>query len=150
MMLNSRNGRNQRGSVAEAAAALSLMLPILFFVMFVALEASQAYMIKESLSQASRQAARSLSLAYAQDPSIQYDRDKQNERVFDGIRLAGMLHSSEQFDDAQWNMDAVPPTVSVTVHYTSNQYGLRQFPYFDPLHLAGRFHIVGTSKAGLE
>jgi len=55
--------RRQHGvSIAEAAAALSLLLPLMVCVLYVVLESSYAYLIKSSLTEAARQAGRDLSI----------------------------------------------------------------------------------------
>ena len=143
--------RDSRGAgIAETAAAMSLMIPIIFAVLFVVVEASQAYMIKETLAQSARQAARDLSVQYGKSSAIQYDRSMQDVMVFDNIRVQNVINASEQFDDPVWNTTANPPTVSVHLTYTSNQYGLPPFPNPDPLHLGSNFILDATSTYRLE
>lgn len=127
-----------------------LLIPLIFTVLFIVLEASKAYMIKESLAQGARQAARDLAVAYGQNPSIENNRSLQDTMVFDNIKLAGAINASEQFDDPEWNTGAAPPTVTVTVHFTSGQNGLPRFPDPDPLKLGSNFHLDATSTYRLE
>jgi hypothetical protein len=145
-----RKNRGRGATIAEAGAALGLLLPLAFTVIFVVLEASYAYMIKSSLSQASRQAARDLAIAYGQNPSIQSDRSLQNVQVFDNIRIKDMVADSAQFEDPTFQTASDPPTVSVTVRYLGGQHGLPPFPNPDPLHLGSSFQITANSTYRLE
>ncbi len=127
-----------------------LLIPLVFLVLFVALEASKAYFIKESLAQGARQAARDLAVAYGQNSQIEYNPSMQDSMVFDNIRLAGVIASSEQFDAPVFNSGGSPPTVTVTVHYRGGQYGLPTFPNPDPLNLGSNFALDATSTYRLE
>ena len=143
--------RNQKGaSIAETAASLVIFLPILIAVLFVVLEASQAYLIKEGLSQGAREAARNLAVQYGQNSQIQFNRSMQDTMVFDNIQIHDIINSSTQFDDPVWNTNAIPPTVQVTVHYTSGQNGLPTFPNPDPLNLGNHFALDAVSTYRLE
>jgi len=136
--------------MAEAAAAIALLLPLLILVIFVVLEASYAYLIKNSLAQASREAARDLAVQYGQDPTIAGSRTLQNTQVFDKIRINKIVAASQQFDDPVFATGNDPPTVTVTVHYLSGQFGLPVFPNPDPLKLGANFKIDATSTYRLE
>jgi Flp pilus assembly protein TadG len=146
-----RYSRLSKGAtIAEAGAAMALMIPLLFAVLFVVLEASQAYMIKEALAQGARQAARNLAVEYGKDSAIQYRRDLQDAQVFSQIRLVNVINANEQFSDPVWNTSASPPTVTVTVTYTPNQHGLAPFPNPDPLNLGPNFVLNANSTYRLE
>ncbi|HEY9870146.1 MAG TPA: TadE/TadG family type IV pilus assembly protein, partial [Candidatus Obscuribacterales bacterium] len=133
---------NQGGvSIVEAAASLSLLLPLMMVIVFVVLEVSDAYLIKTSLSQGARRAARDLAVAYGQNPAVATSRSLQNAMVLDNVRIHNMINDSRQFDDPIFDTNATPHTVHVTVRYASNQYGLPPFPYPDPLNLGSRFAI---------
>ena|SRR5262249_8069635 len=149
-MRHARHRRKQGVSIAEAAAALALLLPLLFLVIFVVLEASYAYLIKNSLAQAAREAARDLAVQYGQDPSIAGSRTVQNTQVFDKIRINKIVADSTQFDDPVFATGIEPSTVTVTVHYRSGQFGLPVFPNPDPLKLGANFPIDATSTYRLE
>src|SRR5579864_3578788 len=127
-MLFQKRRTNRGSSIAETAAAMSLMLPLTFALIFAVLEASYFYMLKSSLSQAAREAARDLSVAYAQDPTVATDRTLQNTMVFDHIRIQNVINSDLQFDNPVFQTANDPPTVSATVHYSGGQYGLPTFP----------------------
>lgn len=127
-----------------------LLIPILFTVLFVVLEASKAYFIKESLSQGARQAARDCAVAYGSNNKIDGDRSLQDSFVFTNVKIPGVINDERQFDDAQFDANAVPPKVTVTVHYASGQYGLATFPNPDPLKLGNNFHLSATSTYRLE
>jgi Flp pilus assembly protein TadG len=143
--------RKQNGaSIAETAASLVLFLPILIAVLFVVLEASQAYLIKEGLSQAAREAARNLAVQYGSNSQIQYSRSMQDVMVFNNIHINNVVVSTNQFDSPTWDTAGIPPTVTVTVHYTSGKNGLSTFPNPDPLHIGKNFKLDATSTYRLE
>lgn len=141
---------NNGAVIAETAAAMVLLLPITICIIFVILEASQAYLIQQSLDQAAREAARNLAVQYGQNNSIAGNRITEDTLVFDGIRIRAIVNSSSQFEDPTWNTSGAPPTVSVKVDYTSGQNGLPAFPNPDPLHLGSNFKLSGSSTYRLE
>lgn len=137
-------------TIAETAASMIILVPVLFMVLYVVIEASKAYYLKEALSQGARQAARDMAIAYASNHNLEGNKSMQDQVVFDRVRIPNVINDSAQFDEAQFNSSAIPPTVSVTVHYTGGQYGLPTFPDPDPLRLGNTFHIQGTSTYRLE
>ena len=141
---------NRGVSIVEAAASLALLFPLVMLIVFVVLEASYAYLIRTSLSQAAQQAARELSVVYGQDPTISTDRSQQDSQVFNTIRITNIINNSQQFDNPLFDTTGNPPTVSVTVRYLSNQYGLPAFPSPDPLQLGNKYQITATSTYRLE
>jgi Flp pilus assembly protein TadG len=143
--------RQQTGSsIAEAAAAMGLLIPLIFAVLYLVAEVSQAYLIKETLAQAAREATRQMAIVYGQGEQIKDDRKLQNKLVFDRIRFSNVIHSSAQFKDPKWDLSGSPPTVSVTVSYTSGQYGLPVFPAPDPLNIGTKFCLEACSVYRLE
>lgn len=126
------------------------MIPLLIAILFVMLEASKAFMIKETLAQGARQAARNLAVEYGKDEQIQYNRSLQDALVFQNIRLKSVINANAQFSDPVWNTVATPPTVTVTVTYTPNQYGLPPFPNPDPLKLGNNFVLNAEATYRLE
>jgi Flp pilus assembly protein TadG len=143
------NRRQAHGiSIAETAASLVLLIPILFLVLFVIIECSKAYYIKDALAQGARQAARDMAIAYGQNKQIQYNRPMQ-DTVYDNVRIPSVINSSAQFDDAQFSSSA-SPTVTVTVRYTSGQNGLPKFPDPDPLKLGASFKLQASSTYRVE
>jgi Flp pilus assembly protein TadG len=138
-------------TIAEAGAALGLLLPLAFTLIFVVMEGSYYYLIKDSLSQASRQAARDLSIAYGQNGgTIANSRALQNSMVFDRIRIRNMVNASAQFDNPVFQTAAEPFTVSVTVRYTGGTNGLPTFPNPDPLRLGRNITLTASSTYRLE
>ncbi len=143
--------RDQRGfGMAETAASLSIMLPLVVTLIFVILEVSYAFMLESTLSEASRQAARDLAIAYGVNPLVATSRSLQNSMVFDSIRINNVLKNSQQFDTPVFQTTTDPATVSVQVRYLSNQYGLPAFPNPDPLHLGSKYQVVASSTCRLE
>jgi Flp pilus assembly protein TadG len=142
---------NESGiSIVEAAASLSLLLPLMIVIVFVILEVSGAYLIKTSLSQGARRAARDLAVAYGQNPAVAGSRSLQNAMVLDNVRIPNMINDSRQFNDPVFDTNTTPHTVQVTVKYASNQYGLPPFPHPDPLNLGSQFAISAESTYRLE
>jgi Flp pilus assembly protein TadG len=139
MQLRSRKG----ALLAEGVAAMAILLPILIVVLFVAIEASHAYLIKSSLSEAAREASRGLAVEYGKNPAIATDRSMQDSRVFDRVRIYNMVADSAQFDNPVFKTTADPPTVEVRVKYTGGQYGLPPFPNPDPLNMGDSLIIAG-------
>jgi Flp pilus assembly protein TadG len=127
-----------------------ILLPVLITILFVVVEASQAYMIKESLANGARQAARDLAVAYGQNSTIANNRSMEDSWVFDNIRIKNIINSDTQFDDPVWDTSGQPPTVTVTVNYTSGQNGLPPFPNPDPLKLGNNFKLNATATYRLE
>lgn len=148
--MSSRLRKSKGAGIAETAAALVLLIPLVFLVLYVVLEASKAYFIKEGLSQGARQAARDLAIAYGHTGSIENSRLTQDNMVLSNIKINGVINDPQQFDDPVFNSSASPPTVTVTVRYTGGQYGLPTFPHPDPLNLGGNFNLSATSTYRLE
>jgi len=143
--------RSERGvSIAEAAASMSLLIPLVVLLMFVVLEVSRAFFMREILDQAARQAARDLAIAYGQQPGLANSRSLQETLVFDKIRVQNIVNDSAQFSDPIFDTVSDPATVKVSVSYLSNQYGLPPFPDNDPLGLGNAFVLSGQSTYRLE
>jgi len=136
--------------LAEAAAALSVIVPVMVLIIFVTLEVSRAYFLSEILAQTARQGARNLAIAYGQQPGLANSRTLQNTMVFDNIRIHNVVNDSAQFDDPVFDTASDPATVKVNVRYLSNQYGLPSFPSPDPLKLGSRFVLSAESTYRLE
>lgn len=147
--------RAARGSsLVEAVASLALMLPSMVLVVFVTMEASQAYVICRSLNQGAYLAARELANYYKNDPSIQWDRSKQESIVYSHIRIPNAISGNAQFICAasDWSMTSSPPMVRVVVQYRGGQGSpaLPPFPNPDPLRLGSRFVISSSATYGLQ
>ena len=146
--------RKSGSAIVETAAVLVVMLPVFILVIFVALEACQAYMIIQALDQGAREAARNLAAAYASDKGIVTDVVAQDTYGFEPVRIHNIINSSNQFSTPVWyvpgDSTAAQPTVTVSVKYTPNQYGLPPFPNPDPLHIGSNFLLQSTSTYRLE
>jgi Flp pilus assembly protein TadG len=141
--------QRRRGAViAETGAALALFLPLAVLITFVGVEVSYAYLLKSSLSEGAREAARSLAIAYGVGTNV--DPGTAGEaKVFSNIRIHNVINDNQQFE-AQWKKDADPPTVTVTVKYASDKYGLPHFPNPDPLRLGDNFIVYGAATFRLH
>jgi hypothetical protein len=142
--------RKKGSTIVETAASLLLYLPILVTFLFVIMEVATFFMIKETLAQGARQAARDLAVVYGSNPGIVNSRAQQNTLVFDTIRFYNIINASAQFSNPTFNPNSTPPTVTVSVSYTGNQFGLPPFPNPDPLHLGSNFVLNSTSTYRLE
>jgi hypothetical protein len=136
-------------SLVEFAAALALLIPTVFVIIFAVIEATSAIMIYNTLSSAAHQAARSLAIAYWKDSDVSGDRGMQNTQVFDGIRYPNCIVDSRQFDDPTFALGADPPSVTVRVRFRGGQYGLPPFPNPDPLNL-GSIELSATATQALD
>jgi hypothetical protein len=142
--------RSQRGtSIAELAAALVVVLPLFVLILYVTLEACHAYLIKNGLNEATREAARDLAKAYDQNVLITDNRSLQDSEVLSKILIPGVLNSTAQFT-VQFNDTATPPNVSVTAVYEGGKYGLPPYPTINPLHLNNPYKIACQSVYRLE
>lgn len=142
------------GTLVESVAAIALILPLVVLVIFVTIEASQAYVICRSLNQGAYLAARELANCYKSDPSIQWDRAKQESMVYSNIRIPNMISSNSQFTctSSDWKLTSSPPTVRVVVRYLGGQGSpaLPSFPNPDPLKLGSSFVISSSATYGLQ
>lgn len=149
--MNQKYMRERKGQgLVESAAAMAVLIPLFMLILYVSSEISQAYMIKTAMTAAAHRAARNLAIAYWQNSSIANSRAAQESLVLDQIRIGSMIVDSQQFSDVTYELNATPPSVSVTVTYTGGQYGLAPFPNPDPLHLAQHFQISSTETHALE
>jgi len=142
--------RKKGSTIVETVASFVLYLPILVTFLFVIMEVATFFLIKETLAQAARQAARDLAVAYGSNHGIANSRTQQNTLVFDTIRFYNIINASAQFSNPTFNPNATPPTVTVSVSYTGNQFGLPPFPNPDPLHLGANFVLNSSSTYRLE
>ncbi|MBX9688206.1 MAG: hypothetical protein K2X27_15970 [Candidatus Obscuribacterales bacterium] len=137
-------------SIAEAAASMVLMIPLIILLTFVIWEVSYTCFLINNLSQASRLAARSMAISYGADPKIVDSRAAQDSIVFDQIRIPNIVNDSAQFDDPVFQTTTEPHTVRIKVRYLGGQHSLPPFPHPDPLNLQSRFQPVAESTFRLE
>jgi hypothetical protein len=142
--------RKQGAVIAEVAAAMAVLVPVVMAILLVTCEASYAYLLKGALSEGAREAARNLAIAYGLDPTIAGNRQVEDQKAFDKIRVLNIINSSAQFADPVWDTASDPPTVSVYVKYASDQYGLPHFPNPDPLNIGNSITISGQSTFRLQ
>lgn len=143
--------RSKSGAaIAEAAAAMVIMIPLMIMLLFATIELSYACFLINNLSQVARLAARNLAIAYGANPNIAGNRGLENSLVFDHIRLANLINDSSQFDEPVYQTATQPQTVTVTVRYLSGQFSLPVFPIPDPLNIGQNFQPVAQSTYRLE
>lgn len=147
-----RVNREGRGvTMAEFAASLAFLLPVIIIAGFVAFQVAQIYMVKTTLDFAAQTAARNLAIEYGKDP---VSAEAFPERTFDKIRLTGIVVSSDQFSvpsgTAGWNTTVNPSTVTVTVTFQGGKFGLPPFPNPDPLGLGQDFSLTSAAAFRLE
>lgn len=137
--------------MAEFAASLAFLLPVIIIAGFVAFQVAQVYMVKTTLDFAAQTAARNLAIAYGKDP---VSAEAFPEKIFDKIRLVGIVVSSDQFSipngTAGWNTTVNPPSVTVNVTFQGGKNGLPPFPNPDPLGLGQDFSLTSTATFRLE
>lgn len=137
-------------SIAELAASLLILLPIVISTAFVAIESAQAFMINAALNHCASLAARQLAIAYGSNPSS----TKANPNcVFDNIRFMNIVVSSQQFEvpsQGGWNESGKPPSVTVLVTFRSGTYGCPSFPDPDLLGLGSNFTMTARATCRLE
>ncbi len=149
--MKSKTLRSKKGAgIAETAASMSLMIPLLILIVFATVETTQAYLIQSSLAQGARRAARNLAIAYGQNPAVASSRSLQDSTVLQYIRIPNFINDNAQFDDPVFDISTNPHTVRVEVHYRSGQYGLPVFPQPDPLNIADKITITAESTYRLE
>lgn len=135
----------------ETVATIAVMVPVMIACVMAVQEVSQAYQIKQGLSQGARQAARDLAVAYSQSKMVENDRSVQNSMVYSKIKIPGVITHESQFDNGSFDTSSTPPTVTVNVHYKSDgATQLPQFPSFDPLGLGANFDLNATATYSLE
>lgn len=143
--------RSKRARMAEFSAALMIMLPVAISFLFVAIEATQIFLINSALNFSAAQAARQLALSYGQNPAA---AAASPSNVFSQIKFLNIVQSSNQFSiptgAAGWNTAAYPPTVTVQVTFKSGQNGCPVLPNPDPLMLSSRMVMTATATSRLE
>lgn len=138
-------------SLIETAAAAVVMIPVMIACVMAVQEVSEAYQIKQGLSQGARQAARDLAVAYSQSNLVENDRSLQDSMVYTKIKIPRIVSDKSQFDNATFDTSATPPTVTVNVHYRSDgTTGLPPFPSFDPLNIGANFDLNASATYSLE
>lgn len=145
--------RAKRGAIlVEAVSALGLMTPLFVLVIFVVMQASQAYVINASMAEAAAVAARALADYYQTNPEVVTNVAEQ-QAIFSTITIPGMVTGNSQFSIASggWNLTSTPPKVTVTVSYLPGQGSpaLAPYPVFDPLKLGSKFVISASSTYSL-
>lgn len=143
------------GVLIEATVAFFIFFPLILLVLLVSVEASQAYLINQAMTNGAYMAATGLSDYYQIDPDIATNTVLQ-QAVFSQIRLPNMINSNSQFSipsgTSGWNTTSNPPTVTVVVTYLSGQGSppLPSFPNPDPLNLGSIFKISASSTCSLQ
>lgn len=149
-MRQRRRNRSQLAQMMpEFTASLIMIVPLIVISIYVMIEASEAYVIHCTLKQAASTAARKLAMSYGMDPKHTVARWCE---IVSSIDYPGVVNSYKQFElgGQGFNETANPPTVTVKVHFVSDQYGCRHFPEPDILGLGKGFEIVAESTCRLE
>lgn len=151
--MGNRHGRSVGGSLlVEAVSALAMLSPVFLVMIFVVIEASQAYVIGTAMTQGAGLAARALADYYQTNPEVVYSSSEQ-QAVFTNIRIAGMISSNAQFSipPGGWNLTATPPHVTVVCSYLPGQGSptLGSYPSIDPLALGTRFVVSSSATYSL-
>ena len=148
-----RYGRRNKGSLlVEAVSALAMMSPIFLIMIFVVIEASQAYVIATAMTEGAGLASRALADYYQTNPEVVYTSSEQ-QAIFANIRIPGKISSNAQFSipTGGWNLTSSPPTVTVVCSYLPGQGSpaLGPYPSIDPLGLGSRFVVSSSATYSL-
>lgn len=153
------NGRQKRGSaLVEFAAAIAVLIPLVFLTIFACYEVTLAFMIYNALNQAAHSAAMVISREYGSDPTVATDTSKQTA-LLSHITFSNMVVSPNQFtvsfppspDTTSWtDLTTAGRMILVTCTYTGGKNGLAPFPYPDPLNLGQSFTLQASAVAYLE
>ncbi len=92
-LLNLRPQRNNGAALAEAAASISMFLPILLMVIFVALECTEAYIIHNGLTLGAYQAARTISSIISHNPNSSINQTQLNA-AYNIVNVPGVINSN--------------------------------------------------------
>lgn len=136
--------------LAEAAAAMVVLIPLVMLLIYVITEVCVIYNTKAGLLEAARHAARDLAVQYGIDPAVASSRPLQEALVLDHVRIPNTVASSTQFDTVVFQHTTVPGSVKVVVRYTGPSAGLPPLPNPDPLNLGSRFVVTAESTYRLE
>jgi len=175
MIFRRRRNRKSGATLAEAAAAMALIFPIIMSVLYVMMEASQVYVITEALNQSARQAARNIATMYHTYPQIALAANNSQALTlcckpicktpgtvgayvtdvsqFGGASGAGTNLTFTNLSNMDLKGTTAPPTVTVTCTYISNgTTQLPSFPQFDVLKLSkiANFKMMGTAVYQIE
>lgn len=137
--------RGQVGTIAEAVTALALFVPVFVVVVYVTIQATNAYVIAENMTQGAQTAARALSEEYRMHPNIVTDTNAQ-QAIFYNIRIPKMISSNSQFSipNNGWQTAVEPKTVTVIVTYIPGAGSPPLPPYPNPnlLNMSSAFRIA--------
>jgi hypothetical protein len=131
---------------------MALLFPILLMVIYVALQASYAYVIAQNMNEGAYLAARALAVGYRFNPNLPNDTTSQ-QTIFSRVRITNFVASNSQFSIPSngWNM-STPATVTVKCRYLSGQGSpaLPTFPKPDLLGLGSAFVIESNATYRLQ
>lgn len=144
-----RSARRSGQLIAETAASLVFLLALGILVLFVIAQTSYCYLIKASLTECSRHAARDLAVEYGKNPEIAQNRAMQEQLVLDHVRVPNILINNDQFDDVVFDTSEGGRSVAVTVRFGSGVFGLPPLAP-DVLNLGSQFRIIAHSTYRLE
>lgn len=140
--------RNQAGSLVEAICGFALLFPLLVLIVFVTIEASQAYVIGRYMNEGATMAARALAEEYHYNHNLPSDAATQ-QAIFSNIRIQNMISSNQQFQvSAQdWQTTNDPKYVTVHVTYIPGVGNPPNPPFPNPniLNLGSAFAITVSS-----
>lgn len=142
-----KRGRRATGAVlAEAISVTSFLLPIVFFLAMVIIEATNVYMVDRDLQVAAGLAARAL----AEQGVPQHGQQVTQDIIFSNIKIPNRVVDPSQFSPAPvYDFKANPPTVTVFVQYKST--GAQPVtPIPDPLNLGKLFIIKAQATYRIQ
>ncbi len=147
------NRRKAGVSLVELSAALVLGFPLVFSMIYAALEANLYFTIRTNLDVATRRAAQLLIDHYVTTGTKDADTTNGNlpsGLAFDVYNGQGKYFINKSANQFTWTWDtsSKPTTVTVTTSYPtsgSSTYSLMTFPSPDPLNLKSKFTIYTSA-----
>lgn len=131
----------------ELAASLMFIIPLMLVAVYVVTQCVQAYTIYCTLKQASAQAARRFAVAYIHNPDLVR---KNYGQVCYSVEYPGVVNSYKQFELVEFSPDAIPPTVTMRVHFAPEIFGCRRFPEPDILGISKHFKMSAQTTEKLD
>lgn len=131
----------------ELAAALMFIIPLMLVSVYVVTQCVQAYTIFCTLKQASAQAARRFAVAYIHNPDLVR---KNYGQVCYSVDYPGVVNSYKQFELVEFSPEAIPPTVTMRVHFTPEVFGCRRFPEPDFFGISKHFKMSAQTTEKID
>lgn len=151
-MYRMRRPRRQGYFIAEAAAALAVLIPLVVLGAFAAIETCQVFLILAGLNQSAYWAARKIAINYGNNSALAQlpGGPSGYQNAYSSTTFINIVNSSAQFQPPIFDFSSNASRVTVLCQYQSGQHGLAKFPYPDPLQLGRLFSLTSQATVYLE